>query len=1256
MSSPRKHESGTTPPVLEPKSSLVSRTEPFFVPGLLALNLLLMCTAQACDLPKFTRDEVPELWLHQLEYAFPAIGCMILTNVVLIFVFSMKSQWNNLRVAPISIFILVWLLMSYGFMRAGAPIVVDVVNGRPFMSHRTADWSTHVPLLMYQLGSGLFCVPYEEVLPPVLLEVVYTQIALWAHMTSNPFLRFGCLAFCWIGFMYSSYWMALFPSRKGLQSDAHYPAELRKPFHVLKAGLVWFLILMNFSYGINYTLSFFDITSVNFEMAFWCVGDVCSKGVLTSFFLAVELFETFISAVSQAMEAKEQVHALQTEMNAIKKIEDGKNKFLRFIFHEVRVPLHAMMASLEMLADDMPDNRYVHNIQWSAEVMKEVLNDVLTLQQMKQKTGIPVMRRPFSVHKIVQQTYSRFLPLCARKTINFRIVGLNKLDEEIKHVGDSGKILQMFSNGISNAVKYTPKGGSITLKVKLTPCDAPKDSSADAAAKQVELTAAAEGQASGSVLTKEILAKKQREEEEANAQYHQLTYEVTDSGVGLSPANLKRLMEFQPFTQIDADATVTEDSSGLGLGIVREIAQAHGGEFEMASEGQGKGTSFIIKLPLRVTTDEGVDTEAMSDASRHVGDTPLPAKNKRGTPKELTKVSMLGESPRPGQKKAATRKEEPVNQEEEKEEEEEEDIQVESPPSSVGEDQEEEEEEEAEEEKEEEAGEEDHEYAPLRLLVVDDDEDCREATCMMLERLGAVLQTACDGIDAVERVEASQRYDLIVMDNLMPRMNGVTATAKIRALGYNKPILALTANVLKEDQDKFREAGVSEILNKGALTMRFLKEKMLLHVPRFRKLQENPQAAQAAREAANKPKAKPTPAPKAKKEAKKPDSPPQKPKSPKKNQMPANSAPAASSNQQAQVRIDEAAENEKPPTQADVQRSPKRAGTSAVAAELLRRVDAEQGDISLTDATAKLRGAKNSDSGEVRESTTAQSFAEAYARYVKQEFFGASRAYDLAPEILAKLKEASNGVTSRRGSTTIGEKTGISVMVAKPLRPSQNAPVDTASFPNCPRLTDALCSKWEETATKSAEAFRDMGHTVIESTGSKDTIAALHRMPRFPACIYIPMNLGDAGATQFLTELELQARFAVTNRMRDAAVHLLHENEKSHKLLSKIMPEEVSDRLKNGETMVHDQHDAVTIFFSDIVGFTKMTSEVPTSALVLFLNKLFSTMDLLTEEYEVYKVETIGDAYMCASGHDGAVNHVVRMLSFAQAVHRAVQE
>jgi adenylate cyclase len=92
------------------------------------------------------------------------------------------------------------------------------------------------------------------------------------------------------------------------------------------------------------------------------------------------------------------------------------------------------------------------------------------------------------------------------------------------------------------------------------------------------------------------------------------------------------------------------------------------------------------------------------------------------------------------------------------------------------------------------------------------------------------------------------------------------------------------------------------------------------------------------------------------------------------------------------------------------------------------------------------------------------------------------------------------------------------------------------------------------------------------------------------------------------------------------------EQEKSERLLLNILPKAIAERLKQGQNTLADSFPEVTILFADLVGFTRLSSQIPPSELVRILNNIFSTFDRLVEKHGLEKIKTIGDSYMVGAG------------------------
>ena len=112
-------------------------------------------------------------------------------------------------------------------------------------------------------------------------------------------------------------------------------------------------------------------------------------------------------------------------------------------------------------------------------------------------------------------------------------------------------------------------------------------------------------------------------------------------------------------------------------------------------------------------------------------------------------------------------------------------------------------------------------------------------------------------------------------------------------------------------------------------------------------------------------------------------------------------------------------------------------------------------------------------------------------------------------------------------------------------------------------------------------------------------------------------------------------------------IYIFIEKTKSEHLLRNILPDSVGRRLKSGETFIAEKFADITCFFSDMVGFTKISSTMNPTELVSMLNVIVNGFDSLTDRYQLEKIKTIGDAYFCVGGLDSASDHPERTLRFA---------
>lgn len=117
------------------------------------------------------------------------------------------------------------------------------------------------------------------------------------------------------------------------------------------------------------------------------------------------------------------------------------------------------------------------------------------------------------------------------------------------------------------------------------------------------------------------------------------------------------------------------------------------------------------------------------------------------------------------------------------------------------------------------------------------------------------------------------------------------------------------------------------------------------------------------------------------------------------------------------------------------------------------------------------------------------------------------------------------------------------------------------------------------------------------------------------------------------------------------------ERQKSENLLLNILPRTIAQRLKEDQSVIADHFHSVTLLFTDIVGFTKLSESLTPSKLVHFLNQIFSSFDNLVDKYQLEKIKTIGDAYMVAGGFpEPRPDHVEAIADFALELQESLHK
>ena len=182
-------------------------------------------------------------------------------------------------------------------------------------------------------------------------------------------------------------------------------------------------------------------------------------------------------------------------------------------------------------------------------------------------------------------------------------------------------------------------------------------------------------------------------------------------------------------------------------------------------------------------------------------------------------------------------------------------------------------------------------------------------------------------------------------------------------------------------------------------------------------------------------------------------------------------------------------------------------------------------------------------------------------------------------------------------------------------------------------MLDKILKKPEQYARNENESIRRNGDRVWVSWANKPLFDA---EGKFIGLLAIGTDITDRRwAEMQLVKLNDELEFRVeerTNALNETLKALQYQQEQSERLLLNILPEEIANRLKMGDSTIADTFANATVLFADIVGFTQLSARVSPTELVSFLNEIFSTFDHLAEKHGLEKIKTIGDAYMVVGG------------------------
>ena len=284
------------------------------------------------------------------------------------------------------------------------------------------------------------------------------------------------------------------------------------------------------------------------------------------------------------------VFASARDMTELKRFEDTlqqknvelqdasrmKSEFLANMSHELRTPLNAIIGFSEVLRDglmgELTDQQrgFIGDIFSSGKHLLSLINDILDLSKVE-AGKMTLDLEPVEVSSLFVNSLSIIREKAAARHIH---LGMEAAGELGSIRADARKVKQIVYNLLSNAVKFSADGGQVTLRAGLVP--------------RAEV-----GRLSGAWTGRSFPL--------ADNEFSEfLKVSVTDSGIGISPEGLEDL--FKPFSQIDSGLARKFEGTGLGLAMVKLLAELHGGAVAVESA-VDQGSRFTVWLPLRALED-----------------------------------------------------------------------------------------------------------------------------------------------------------------------------------------------------------------------------------------------------------------------------------------------------------------------------------------------------------------------------------------------------------------------------------------------------------------------------------------------------------------------------------------------------------------------------------------------------------------------------------------------------------------------------
>lgn len=338
------------------------------------------------------------------------------------------------------------------------------------------------------------------------------------------------------------------------------------PFEIDENGLKIIKIIKNPTNKFTFSIFQFDNMFAPIDLGdnfFGCIEIFKEKPFTTE---DATYFQTIVQQVSLPLKSAGLYREIIHKNEELEKLERVKSEFISIVSHELRTPLTPIKNALSILSSgkcgELTDNakKFIDMAKRNVGNLTSIINDILDINKIE-AGKMDFDYKLMNIHSVIENVKSSFDYVAKESEIELSTQEQENLPQIY---GDSQRLGQVLTNLVSNAIKFTPEGRSITIKSELKN------------AQNIEKNPYFEDELSG-----------------LRGDY--VVVSVVDEGIGISSDNLVKA--FDKFTQIENSLSRKVGGTGLGLPIAKRLVKAHNGAIWCDSE-ENKGSSFHIALPV----------------------------------------------------------------------------------------------------------------------------------------------------------------------------------------------------------------------------------------------------------------------------------------------------------------------------------------------------------------------------------------------------------------------------------------------------------------------------------------------------------------------------------------------------------------------------------------------------------------------------------------------------------------------------------